>query len=146
VTPALDVAELLRRPDAAGVAQVIIRGIAVNAHGVIRATNDVGTCPDPAPANLERLAALLRALDARQLDVEEEGFAELEMPFDSPTQHKRGLQRSGRQADARTRTGDPFITSLPPDTRVGGLEPDSLRFARSRRGQICRVRDIFRDM
>ena len=82
MTPALDVAELLRRLDRAGVRHVLIGGLAVNAHGVIRSTQDVDICPSPDPANLERLAALLRELDVRQLGVEHEGFAEREMPLD----------------------------------------------------------------
>lgn len=82
---ALDPAELLRRLAGAAVDYVLIGGLAVNAHGVIRSTKDVDICPAPDPPNLARLADLLRALDARQLGVGEEGFADSEMPFD-PTQ------------------------------------------------------------
>jgi hypothetical protein len=82
VTPALDVAELIRRLHAAGVEHVLIGGLAVNAHGVIRATKDVDICPNPDLANLERLASLLQVLAVRQLGVEEAGFQEDEMPFD----------------------------------------------------------------
>jgi hypothetical protein len=82
VTPALDIAELLRRLDHAHVEHVLIGGLAVNAHGVIRATQDVDICPSPDPANLERLASLLRELEARQLGVEEAAFSGGEMPFD----------------------------------------------------------------
>jgi hypothetical protein len=82
VTPALDVAELLRRLERAGVAHVLIGGLAVNAHGVIRATQDLDICPDPDTRNLERLASLLAEIGVRQLGVESHGFAEREMPFD----------------------------------------------------------------
>lgn len=82
MTPALDVAELLRRLDSAGVEHVLIGGLAVNAHGVIRTTKDVDICPSPDPANLDRLASLLRHLGVHQLGVEDEGFADREMPFD----------------------------------------------------------------
>ena len=82
MTPALDVAELLRRLDRAGVVHVLIGGLAVNAHGVIRATQDVDICPDPDHGNLERLASLLAELGIRQLGVEDNGFSEREMPFD----------------------------------------------------------------
>ena len=41
MTPALDVAQLIRRLHSAGVDHVLIGGLAVNAHGVIRATKDV---------------------------------------------------------------------------------------------------------
>ena len=82
MTPSLDVAELLRRLGRAGVAHVLIGGLAVNAHGVIRATKDVDICPDPDPANLKRLASLLAEIGVRQLGVEDDGFSEREMPFD----------------------------------------------------------------
>ena len=82
MTPALDVAELLRRLYDARVEHVLIGGLAVNAHGVIRSTQDVDICPSPDPENLERLASLLRELGVRQLGVEGEGFEEGEMPFD----------------------------------------------------------------
>ena len=80
--PVLDIAELLRRLDRAGVEHVLIGGLAVNAHGVIRATKDVDICPSPDSANLQRLASLLQELGVRQLGVDEEGFEQREMPFD----------------------------------------------------------------
>ena len=82
MTTPLDPAELLRQLSAAGVEYVLIGGLAVNAHGVIRSTKDVDICPAPDPANLRRLAILLRELGVRQLGVSEDGFAEEEMPFD----------------------------------------------------------------
>ena len=54
-----------------GVAYVIVGGIAVAAHGVVRATRDVDLVPEPSTANLQRLAATLGALGA-------------EHPFDGP--------------------------------------------------------------
>lgn len=80
--PPLDVAELLRRLHEAEVDHVLIGGLAVNAHGVIRSTKDVDICPSPDPGNLERLARLLRDLEARQLGVADGGFSGREMPFD----------------------------------------------------------------
>ena len=47
-----------------GVAYVIVGGIAVAAHGVVRATRDVDLVPEPSAANLHRLAATLGALGA----------------------------------------------------------------------------------
>lgn len=82
MTPTLDIGELLRRLDGAGVNYVLVGGLAVNAHGVIRSTQDVDICPSPDPANLRRLAALLQHLDIRQLGVDETGFQAHEMPFD----------------------------------------------------------------
>lgn len=79
---ALDPAELLRQLADAGVHYVLIGGLAVNAHGVIRSTKDVDICPAPDPANLRRLADLLRRLGARQLGIGDEDFTQAEMPFD----------------------------------------------------------------
>jgi hypothetical protein len=61
---------------------VVIGGVAVIAHGVIRTTRDVDVCPSPERANLVRLANVLRNLGARQLGVGDGEFAEDEMPFD----------------------------------------------------------------
>jgi hypothetical protein len=82
VTTPLDPAELLRRLASAGVDYILIGGLAVNAHGVIRSTKDVDICPAPDTANLSRLAHLLRDLGVRQLGIGEEGFTKEEMPFD----------------------------------------------------------------
>jgi hypothetical protein len=45
------------------VAYVAVGGIALIAHGVVRATVDVDLIPSPDPANLERLAGAIRSLD-----------------------------------------------------------------------------------
>jgi predicted nucleotidyltransferase len=82
VTPPLDVAALFQRLNNAGVDFVLIGGLAVNAHGVIRSTKDVDIVPAADPQNLARLAALLKDLDARQLGVGDDGFSENEMPLD----------------------------------------------------------------
>ena len=49
----------------AAVDYVVVGGLAVGAHGVVRATRDLDIVPDPAPGNMERLAAGLVALGAR---------------------------------------------------------------------------------
>ena len=85
MTAPLDVSHLLRELHSAGVDHVLIGGLAVNAHGVIRSTKDVDICPSPDADNLGRLAALLRRLGVRQLGVGDDGFAVHELPFD-PTQ------------------------------------------------------------
>lgn len=59
---------------------IIIRGFAVNAHGVIRPSKGLDIVPDPRVDNLRRLAALLAELDARHV-----GLGDLnadEFPFD----------------------------------------------------------------
>jgi hypothetical protein len=47
---------------------VIVGGLAVQTHGHVRTTIDIDVYPRPEPANLQRLADALRALDARPLD------------------------------------------------------------------------------
>ena len=51
---------------------ILVGGLAVAAHGVVRATRDMDIVPDPEPANLGRLAAVLGELDARQIGVDTE--------------------------------------------------------------------------
>ncbi len=82
MTPTLNPGELLRALHTAGVDYVLIGGLAVNAHGVIRSTKDIDICPSPDQANLARLARLLEQLHATQLGVGEDGFVEDELPFD----------------------------------------------------------------
>jgi hypothetical protein len=66
----------------AGIEFVVIGGVAVGAHGVVRGTKDLDICPSPDPANLALLATLLRDLGAHQVGVGEDDFAEDEMPLD----------------------------------------------------------------
>lgn len=55
----------------ARIGYIIVGGLAVAAHGSIRATEDLDICPDPDEANLERLAGLLAELDAVSADADE---------------------------------------------------------------------------
>lgn len=55
---------------ASGTRFVLIGGLAVAVHGHVRATKDIDIVPDPSRENLERLAAVLRRLDARQIGVD----------------------------------------------------------------------------
>lgn len=65
---ALDAERILRALAEHKVEYVLIGGLAVQTHGHVRTTNDADLIPAPNPANLERLAAALRALDARVLN------------------------------------------------------------------------------
>jgi hypothetical protein len=60
-----DLAGLLRALVENDVEFVTIGGIAVAAHRVVRATEDVDIVPDPSEANVTRLATTLTALGAR---------------------------------------------------------------------------------
>src|SRR5580698_4761451 len=61
---------LIERLADAGVEFVIVGGFAVIAHGYVRATKDLDIVPAPTADNYERLAALLRDLDAEQIGVD----------------------------------------------------------------------------
>jgi hypothetical protein len=71
----LDAERILRVLAEHGVDYVLIGGLAVQTHGHVRTTNDADLIPAPDPANLERLAAALRSLDARVLNPGEEDTA-----------------------------------------------------------------------
>lgn len=64
----LDAERILRVLAEHEVDYVLIGGLAVQTHGHVRTTNDADLIPAPDPANLERLAAALRELDARVLN------------------------------------------------------------------------------
>ncbi len=80
MTEVLNPEPLLRALHEADVRHIIIGGFAVNAHGVIRPTKDLDIVPDPDPASLQRLAALLRALEAHHVGLGD--FRHEEFPFD----------------------------------------------------------------
>jgi hypothetical protein len=75
-----DPRELAAALHAGEVDYVIIGGLAVAAHGYIRATKDLDIVPSPEPANLERLARVLRSLDGELFGVGD--FDAAEFPFD----------------------------------------------------------------
>lgn len=57
--------ELLERLVSAQIRFVLVGGLAVNAWGYLRATQDVDVVPDPDPENLARLDALLQELEGK---------------------------------------------------------------------------------
>jgi hypothetical protein len=60
-----DLAGLVAALNAGGIRYVVIGGIAVSAHGHVRATEDLDIVPDPDAENLDRLGNVLVQLDAR---------------------------------------------------------------------------------
>lgn len=72
--------ELLQRLARSRVRHIVVGGVAVGSHGVIRATKDLDICPAPDHANLERLARLLVELNAVQADSAD--FLPAELPYD----------------------------------------------------------------
>ena len=75
-----DPRDLITALDAAEIEYVVIGGFAVAAHGYVRATKDLDVVPSPASDNLERLAGVLRDLDARLHGTGD--FDAAEFPFD----------------------------------------------------------------
>ena len=62
--PTFEPEQLVAALNAAGVAYVIVGGIAVAAHGVVRATADLDLVPEPSAKNLDLLARTLADLGA----------------------------------------------------------------------------------
>jgi hypothetical protein len=60
-----DLAGLVSALNEGGVQLVVIGGVAVGAHGHLRATEDLDIVPDPDRENLDRLVNVLVGLDAR---------------------------------------------------------------------------------
>jgi predicted nucleotidyltransferase len=83
--PELDIQGLLRHLDEAGVEFIVIGGVAVGFHGYVRATKDLDIVPAPDPHNLERLAAVLRTLDAELDGAGEFETSKLPDPLDAET-------------------------------------------------------------
>ena len=63
--PALRLQELLERLVGAEIRFVLVGGLAVNAWGYMRGTQDVDVVPDPDPKNLAKLDSLLRGLGGK---------------------------------------------------------------------------------
>lgn len=76
--PELDISGILAELNRERVEFLVIGGVAVGFHGYVRATKDVDIVPAPDPENLERLARLLKRLDAQIEGADE--FAEGELP------------------------------------------------------------------
>jgi predicted nucleotidyltransferase len=96
----LDIQGILRELVEEGVEFLIIGGVAVGYHGHIRATKDVDVVPAPDSANLERLSAALRRLEAEVEGAKEFDDDELPNPLDSEALAQGGnwvlLTRLGR--------------------------------------------------
>jgi hypothetical protein len=87
--PTFEPERLVAALNTAGVAYVIVGGIAVAAHGVVRATADLDLVPEPSGENLDLLARTLADLGA-------------EHPVDDVlTGTARSSRRSSRVREAR---------------------------------------------
>jgi len=81
VNAPLDVDSLLRVLTEHDVEFVVIGGLAVAAHGYVRATKDLDIVPRPDAANRRRLFKALRTLDAEPLELGDFASAELPVAF-----------------------------------------------------------------
>lgn len=124
----LDPERLLRCFAGAHLRYVVMGGLAVNAYGVIRGTKDVDICPDPARANLERLASVLLDLQAAQIGIED--FGADEVAFD-PTKVDDLVE--GGNFRLRTRLGDldvmQWISGVPGEVAYATLEAEAMLVA-----------------
>lgn len=98
---------------AAGVRFILIGGLAVGVHGAVRATRDMDIVPDPDSQNLERLAAVLRKLEAQQIGVD----ADL-LPYQATDPD--GLAAGGRTAGGGSASGDDNAHERRQDRDCGG--------------------------
>lgn len=99
VVDQLDAETLLRTLVEHEVEFIVVGGLAVAAHGYVRATKDVDIVPMPEPANRARLFAALRSLDARPIEIGDFRPEELPVPFSAD-----GLDQGGNWA-LRTSAG-----------------------------------------
>jgi hypothetical protein len=83
--PELNIQGLLEQLAAAGVDYIVIGGVAVGFHGYVRATKDLDVVPAPSRQNLERLAGLLRSLNAELDGAADFDAGELPDPLDPQT-------------------------------------------------------------
>jgi len=76
----LEIDRLVESLNDGGVEYIVIGGLAVAAHGYVRATKDLDIVPEPSGENLGRLASVLRDLGAEHYGTGD--FDAAEFPFD----------------------------------------------------------------
>jgi hypothetical protein len=106
--------ELLLALSDARVDFIVIGGVAVGVHGFVRATRDLDIVPDPAAANLARLARVLGEINAEHVGVGD--LAPDEFPYDPTDPHQLG---EGANFRLDTRLGPLDIMQW-----VAGIEAD----------------------
>jgi hypothetical protein len=123
---ALDPLPLLRALHERGIEHIVVGGFAVNAHGFIRVTKDLDIVPSPAEENLEKLAEMLRDLEARILDTDD--FTGEEMPAD-PTR-TADLEMGGNfcvLTDLGRLDVMQWLSGVDTDDLYGELNPDTVK-------------------
>ncbi|HXS47973.1 MAG TPA: hypothetical protein VN756_10985 [Solirubrobacterales bacterium] len=126
--PDLDIRGILGELVQEGVEFLVIGGVAVGYHGHIRATKDVDVVPAPDGANLEKLAHVLKRLDAQVEGAEEFDNEELPDPLDPQALALGGnwvlLTRLGRLDVMQWIDDDALWEMLSPaaiEDEIGGL-------------------------
>lgn len=123
-----------------GVEFVLIGGLAAVAHGSPLPTTDVDVTPDRDPANLDRLAAALRELDARIRTSDPDGVV---FPVDGPF-----LAAQPRMLNLTTSAGDLDLTFLPAAFDGGyaelSVESDPLELVDGVTTQVARLGAVIR--
>lgn len=116
--PDLDIRGILGELAREGVDFLVIGGVAVGYHGHIRATKDVDVVPAPDAPNLEKLASVLRQLDAEVEGAQEFESEELPDPLDPNALALGGnwvlMTRLGRLEIMQWLGGDPLWEKLSP--------------------------------
>lgn len=110
---------------------VVIGGLAVAAHGYIRATKDVDLMPDPDRGNLRRLYGALCTLEAKPIELGDFRPEELPVPF-SP----EGLDEGGNWALRTSRGRIDVMQSVAGVASYAGLRSDALAVELSDVGRI----------
>jgi hypothetical protein len=122
---ALDPLPLLRALHERGIEHIVVGGFAVNAHGFIRVTKDLDIVPCPARKNLEKLAEMLRDLNASILDTGD--FTAEEMPAD-PTR-AADLEMGGNfclHTDIGRLDVMQWLSGIASDDLYGEFDPDAV--------------------
>lgn len=116
MTQRLGLAELLQRLVDADVRFVVVGGLAVNAWGYVRATQDLDLVPAPDPDNLERLASVLEAVG---------GVVETREGRLGPAAIRTFLKVGERTLVATDLGPVDVLQGLPQVPRYAQLQPDS---------------------
>lgn len=116
--PELDIRGILGELAREGVDFLVIGGVAVGYHGHVRATKDVDVVPAPDAANLEKLARVLRQLEAEVEGAQEFESDELPDPLDPDALALGGnwvlMTRLGRLDVMQWLGDDPLWAKLSP--------------------------------
>lgn len=140
----LDAERILRALAEYGVDYVLIGGLAVQTHGHVRTTNDADLIPAPDPANLERLAAALRSLDARVLNPGSENVAIDVRMLPRATIWQFATRDGGIDVMHEVPDGDPFeqLSERALRVRLGDVEVPVVSLDDLIRMKVARGRDI----